>query len=56
MLFVIKYVQQCVLPQSSSATAHVVSSGQCHLAQKNKQTIQDLCLPVSHEGGCSLEY
>lgn len=31
-------------------TSHVVSPGQCHLAQKNKQTIQDLCLPVSHEG------
>lgn len=49
MLFVIKCVQQYASPQSSSA-ARMVSPGQCHLAQKNKQTIQDLCLPVSHEG------
>lgn len=49
MLFVIKYVQQYAPPQSSSA-ARMASPGQCHLAQKNKQTIQDLCLPVSHEG------
>lgn len=49
MLFVIKYVQEYAPPRSSSA-ARMASPGQCHPAQKNKQTIQDLCLPVSHEG------
>lgn len=48
-LFVIKYVQHSVPPQSSSA-ARAVIPRQCHRAQKNKQTIGDLCLPVSHEG------
>lgn len=48
-LLVMKYVQQYAPPQISSA-ALMASPRQCHLAEKNKQTIEDLCLPVSHEG------